>query len=143
MLADETINRVAKKATMFDRRKGRQPTSYIFGFAARVLLEYRRTARNRETGLPTDDLPAAETREDANIEILERRLDCLATCLERLSRRERDLLLEYYALDGKAKIAARNRIARRLGCGRSSLHSRIFRIRAKVKVCISGCLKKK
>lgn len=142
-LADETINRVAKKASLFDSGKGRQTTSYFCGFATRVLFEYRRSGRSHETGLPPDRLKDDEPDESLDRDRHESQLDCLGGCLEMLSDDDRELLLEYYTLERQAKIDMRKRMAKRLGFDTAQLYGRVFRIRSRVKKCISRCIEEK
>src|SRR5688500_15425859 len=56
-LADETLTRVATKASTFDGSKNARPSAFIYGFAAKVYLENTRDPRRQ--GIEFD--PAVHT----------------------------------------------------------------------------------
>lgn len=47
-LANETLTRVATKALAFDNSLNIKPTAFVYGFASRVYLEYRRRPEKRD-----------------------------------------------------------------------------------------------
>lgn len=134
-LADETLNRVAVKIGDFDPKLNNKPTSFIFGFAAKVFLEHNRSIerslRRLESGAHSIIIPGEDNgdEEDEN-------LDKLQKCLARLSKADRDLVLRYYSKEKGDRIKLRKVMARELGISTTALHTRIFRIRSSLKKCL-------
>ena len=130
LLADEVINRVARRLPeLVDTYVG-DPASYFCGVAHRVHLEYLR----RPSPEPA---PARRPAEE-----VEREYACLESCMARLAPDSRELVLQYYAGEGQAKIEHRKELARRLGIGLNALRIRAFRVRAGLQRCVENCLKK-
>lgn len=137
-LADETFDRVASKASVFDPASGVHPTAYIYGFARMILLEYLRNLDKRELQLdgsdpePSDEgLTGDEGKEADNA--------CLEKCLNELSPADRSLVLEYFSRERGEKIEVRRKMAERLGCGSQVIQSRVFRIKRVLRNCICRC----
>lgn len=128
-LADETINRVAAKVPEIARTYVGDPALYFYGVSRKVFLEW---VRKRSSPAAVASVPSSEERE------LE--FDCLDKCLEKLTSRNRDLILEYYREEEAGKIAHRRGLASRLGMGRNALCIRAHRIRSNVERCVSECL---
>jgi hypothetical protein len=63
-------------------------------------------------------------------------------CMERISVRNRELILAYYgaANDPQGKIAGRKELSQRLGIGANALWIRTHRIREGLKKCVAMCL---
>ena len=138
-LTDETINRVAAKAHEFDYSKQIKPTSYVYGFASNVLLEYRRTA-GKELSITENQFPAGEIDGEAE-DIAEAKSACLKKCLDHLPPGDKDLIIKYFAREGREKIELRQAMCDELGCTAAALHTRVFRIKAGLKKCIEECMK--
>ena len=140
-LADETLNRVALKAGAFDGSQNVRLASYVYGFASNVFLEYSRSPRRREFAIETDEFlhnlsapPEPEDREPM--------FACLQDCLGKLSETDRILFIEYYSRERQEKIELRKRLAKRLGCRVEVLHTRVFRLKATLRTCVSRCVEK-
>ena len=67
--------------------------------------------------------------------------ECLRKCLERLSAANRELIIEYYYGERKAKIDYRKELAGRLGIEPNALRIKVCRIRATLKECLGECVK--
>jgi DNA-directed RNA polymerase specialized sigma24 family protein len=136
-LADETINRVASRLSAFDPERNVKPTSYFYGFASNILMEYRRKAAREET-LPEDRAAIvsaiAEVADDAES-------SCLDDCLEDLPGDEKNLVVKYYSLERREKIELRRTLCEQLNLTAAALYTRIFRIKSGLKDCIETCLK--
>ena len=138
-LADETLNRVALKAHHFDAAANVKLSSYVYGFATNVFREYVRSPRQRELAIETDDFiqqlqaPEAEDRREPMF-------TCLVGCLNKLDAADQGLVIEYYSRERQEKIAVRRRLAERLGCRVEVLHTRVFRLRASLRKCMSRCV---
>ena len=131
-LADETIDRVARRAREVAPTYEGEPALYFLGVANRVHLEYLKRGKARPAAPP----PAPDVEE------AERRSACLDECMGRLAPRERELILRYYAESGEAKIAGRRALARELGVEPGNLRVRALRVRATLKECVVECLRR-
>lgn len=138
-LADETINRVALKVPTFTLNKEIKKISYFYGFAKRILLEYRSEIANREIqlepGLPLKDKFSPDGEENP-------RLDCLEKCLGQLSAGEREMVVSYYSKDKSAKFEFRKKMAEKRNLRVGTLHTKVHRIKIGLKKCIKDCLEK-
>jgi DNA-directed RNA polymerase specialized sigma24 family protein len=129
-LADETINRVAKKLVEIrDIFEGNRAL-YFYGVANKVNLEY---TRRKRAPLPE---PPEQRSDDIELEYA-----CLEHCMERLPSGQRELVLQYYQEDKGAKVASRKRLAEQFGIGLNALRIRAFRIRANLQECVQDCLR--
>lgn len=129
-LADECINRVAKKLPQVISTYEGDPALYFYGVARHIHHEY---LRRRPVPAP-EPLPLAD-------EDLEEEYDCLSQCLEELPLDNRKLILEYYREEKRAKIDHRKEMALRLGLAVNALRIRAYRIRAALEECVQTCLK--
>jgi DNA-directed RNA polymerase specialized sigma24 family protein len=128
-LADETIDRVARRVSDIEQIYIGDKAIYFLGVMNNVHHEYlRRPAAPRLI----DTSHQVETKEDVHA--------CLDDCLERLAPYSRQLIERYYAADKKAKIDLRKVIARELGIKPATLRLRALRIREKLQTCIEKCM---
>jgi len=128
-LTDETINRVTRKIQdIADTYEG-DPALYFYGVAQRVHLESVRKKPDVDP-LPPPDPP----------EQVEREYSCLERCMEQLPPKSRELVLQYYQQDKRAKIDNRKELADRLGIALNALRIRAHRIRSSLQVCMQECL---
>lgn len=142
-LADETLNRVARKVEEKGAISGLSPAHYCYIVARFVFLEYLRS-EHREIALedPADSahrtlaapLPSSDGEGSA-----EHTLECLEQCLNKLEGKERELILEYYQGERRAKIEGRAQLAARLGLTLNALTIRACRIRNKLEDCVRKC----
>jgi DNA-directed RNA polymerase specialized sigma24 family protein len=130
-LADETINRVTNKLKEIEAGFTGDRARYFYGVANKVHLEYLR--RKPDVTLP---LPVANSDE------VEREFKCLETCIDRLTPDNRELVLQYYQEDKKAKIDHRKMLAEHLGIAVNALRIRACRIRATLLECVQNCLER-
>jgi DNA-directed RNA polymerase specialized sigma24 family protein len=136
VLADETINRVTLKLpTIIDRYEG-DPIHYFYSIAKNVYLENRALQQKREEQLDTvlhsKFLVASSSSDDANIQ-----LDYLKICLQELSVDDRDLIIEYFAVDKSAKFEHRRLMSERRGISLNGLRIRVLRSKKRLQECIS------
>jgi DNA-directed RNA polymerase specialized sigma24 family protein len=87
--------------------------------------------------VPSNPLADLEAEEEPD-----RRLICFDHCLEQMSPENRDLILNYYQEDGRAKIDWRKKLAEQLGVPLNALRIRAHRIRKGLEQCIEDCLAK-
>jgi RNA polymerase sigma factor (sigma-70 family) len=131
-LADETINRVAKKVGDLKGSYVGEPALYFYGVAKKVFLEHLRQ-RNRPLKLPPPVTPRNE---------LEPHLNCLDKCLEKLKPDSRELILRYYQEQKQAKISSHKEMGERLRVNAGALRARTHRIRVKLEKCVLACLER-
>ena len=133
-LADETINRVARKVreVRANYNPGDDPALYFYGVARNVYREY---LKRRPEPLPPH-LPSSP--EETNVTTPQ--YDCLDKCLKHLTPQNRALILEYYQSEEGPKIASRKQLASRFGLGLNALRIRMHRIRVELKKCVLKCL---
>lgn len=138
-LADETFDRIAHTLEQSGRINVTPPARYCYVVARFVLLEDIRAARRSvpfdEARTASRDITPAET-EPGQLS-----LDCLAACLDRLKPADRDLIVEYYRDDKRARIDRRRALADRLGITMNALGIRAWRLRASLETCVGRCRK--
>ncbi|HBB94601.1 MAG TPA: hypothetical protein DC054_04365 [Blastocatellia bacterium] len=128
-LADETIDRVARKLDEIRTTFTGEPIRYFYGVANKVHLEYL-----RRKPPPVPPPPSTNSAE------IEREYDCLERCMQHLAAGNRELVLQYYQEDKQAKIENRQRLADRLGIAVNALRIRACRIRASLLACVQECI---
>jgi DNA-directed RNA polymerase specialized sigma24 family protein len=149
-LADETLNRVARKLEENGEITGVAPLQYCYITAKFVFLEALRADKRAPFHRP---LPATNSgnvsgqsatllEADAGSDHKEKIADCLQCCLEKLPSDERDLIVEYYRGQQRSKIERRAALAARLGVSANALSIRACRVRQRLEVCIQACLKR-
>lgn len=141
-LADETINRVAKKLPEIISTYTGNPMRYFYGVAHHVHMEYLR--RPKVSPLLHVDLPC--NGDSPPFDLLydeEPEYDCLQSCVEHLSPPDRELILHYYRGERQVKIRLRKELAERLGIKMENLRLRAQRIRDNLKRCIIDCVSQK
>ena len=129
-LADETINRVTRKLKQIEADFTGDPARYFYGVANKVHLEY---LRRKPVQLP----PVLPLTSDE----VEREFECLERCMDQLTPENRQLVLQYYQEEKKARIDHRKLLAGKLGIAVNALRIRVCRIRASLQECVQACLK--
>lgn len=132
-LADETINRVCVKVKDLAPRYEGDPALYFYGVANNVHLESLKKKTLPLNPQVVSNHPAADAE-------VERKHECLDTCLERLPPRDRALALDYYREEKKGKIENRKEMAVRHGLTPNALRLRMFGIRGGLYQCVLECL---
>jgi len=145
-LADETLNRVARRLEEQGAITDAPPAKYCYIVARFVFLEY---LRGPERGLASLTAqpdaqfsaidPAGVAGADPDAEAREGLLDCLDRCLQELSADDHTLILEYYRGDQAEKIAHRRELAARLSLTPNALSIRACRIRDRLESCVGAC----
>jgi DNA-directed RNA polymerase specialized sigma24 family protein len=136
-LADETLNRVARKLEEGERIDAADPYTYFTGVARLVFLEHLRHRRRERLALAKPQplpLPAAERAER------DRRLDCLERAVASLHERSRRIIVGYYQGEKREKIENRKRLAEELAIPLNALRIRAHRIRARLEARVAECL---
>lgn len=129
-LTDETINRVALKAS---EEQIESKIAYCYGVAKNV---YREWLRKQRTHLDIDEMQiAAKAPEEPSFPS-----ECLDKCLQQLSPESRTLLLDYFSEDKTAKIDLHQRISQSLKMTQTALRMRVMRAKRKLKTCVEQCM---
>lgn len=143
-LADETLNRVARRLEEEGNIVSDTPAQYCYIVARFVFLEYLRARKNE---VPLNELvqePATDESATAgNKEAEERRerlMNCLDECTNGLPTANRDLIIRYYRGEQRLKIVNRRALAEELGISINALSIRACRIREKLEACVQQCL---
>lgn len=138
-LADETLNRIARKLEELGTISDTPPARYCYITARFVFLEsIRRTGRDPSAPNGRRADPAFLVARPADPDAAERQrlLDCLERCLQALPQWDRQVILEYYRGEQRAKILRRREMAARLGLTVNALSIRACRIRDKLETCV-------
>jgi DNA-directed RNA polymerase specialized sigma24 family protein len=130
-LADETINRVTSKLRQIEDDFTGNRARYFYGVANKVHLEYLRRK-------PVQPSPVLSLTSDE----VEQEFECLERCMAQLTPEKRELVLQYYQEEKKAKIDHRKMQAEKLGIAVNALRIRACRIRASLQECVQACLKR-
>lgn len=139
-LADETIDRVMRRVPEIAIDYSGDPALYFYGVARMMLRE-----RRRDKTISTDSqllevrvvTTSGQNNEDDEIHS---KFKCLDECIAKLPAESRELILDYYQEEKRAKIDFRRQIAERMGTDVENLRVRVFRIRASIYKCMEKCL---
>jgi DNA-directed RNA polymerase specialized sigma24 family protein len=137
-LADETLNRVARRLEEEGEIVDSTPSQFCFNIARYIFLESLRRREHNEP-LPEDLSHSPQFQEEGEWENL--RSNCLQKCLQTLEHEDRIVILGYYQGERRARIENRKLIATKLGVSMNALTIRACRIRIKLESCIRKCLK--
>jgi hypothetical protein len=149
-LADETLNRVARKLEENGEITDVSALQYCYITAKSVFLEtllsekrtpFHRPLANANSGNLVGQfvtLPEA----DPVVDQKEKISDCLDSCLKLLSSEDRDLIVDYYSGQQRGRIERRAALAARLSLTANGLSIRACRVREKLEQCIQASLDK-
>jgi DNA-directed RNA polymerase specialized sigma24 family protein len=144
-LADETLNRVARRLEEEGAIEGDSPARYCYIVARFVFMEHLRTMQRDNTLVnnlrqqPQADGPVASEADDEQ-KMKERRLNCLEQCLNGLESASREIIARYYVGKARVKIEHRRALAEELGVTMNALSIRAYRIRDKLEACVRECI---
>jgi DNA-directed RNA polymerase specialized sigma24 family protein len=128
-LADETIDRVARRVHDIEANYVGDKSLYFLGVMNNVHHEYLKRPKPSELAQPPE---YSVVKEPTYL--------CLDKCLATLAPHAREIIEQYYAADKRAKINLRKRIAAAFGISNNNLRLRALRIRSKLQTCIEQCL---
>ena len=129
-LADETIDRVARRVSDIAGSYTGDKALYFFGVANNIHHEYL-----KRPPLPE---PQSELSEEPSDQ--ERIHNCLEQCLGKLSNDAREMILRYYSLEKRARIDLRQQMADEMGISINTLRLRVLRMKEKLQPCVEKCL---
>jgi DNA-directed RNA polymerase specialized sigma24 family protein len=130
-LADEVINRVARKSQDVAEGYVGDPAHYFYAVAKNVRKEYWKVN-------PPPEIPP--TPEPISEEQLARESACLEQCLGHLPEQSREQFLQYHGGEQQVKIGQRKELCNRLDISPNALRIRIHRIGMTLKRCLENCL---
>jgi DNA-directed RNA polymerase specialized sigma24 family protein len=139
-LADETLNRTARKIDEGAEIE-KNVIALALGVAHFVFLETSRHPDSRRATL--EELITLAAPPERRVEDDDLRVVCLRECLRSLPKENRELIIEYYRDEGRAKIEDRKALAEMLGISLNALFSRAKRIRDRLEQCVTRRLKGK
>ena len=139
---DETFDRVMRRIA--EGEKVENPAGYCYGVAKFVWMEASRKLAKAPVELDENSLfpaslevaPEPETSRD----VLERRLECLETCLQSLAEETRTFIFDYYREENGVKIEQRKILAARLNTTLNALRLRASRLRRELASCTEACV---
>lgn len=143
-MADITINRVMRKIPKIEKTYVGDPALYFSGVAKNIRKEYFHSYEftRRVFGDYLQEKPLINTTDDPfspeTMESEERR--CLRKCLYELKEGEREVIMDYYEKDKRAKVRHREEMAKKLGITLINLRVRIHRIQTRLHECIDECM---
>jgi DNA-directed RNA polymerase specialized sigma24 family protein len=142
-LADETLNRVARRLMEEGAITDTTPAKYCYTLAKYVFLEHLRE-EDREHRKRSELLSSVKSSGNpltrAEQEKKEKRLECLERCTQKLDPDIRDLIFQYYSGEQRVKIENRKALAARLGISMNALTIRACRIRERLEDCVKECM---
>jgi DNA-directed RNA polymerase specialized sigma24 family protein len=142
-LADETLNRVARRLSEEPAIAETPAGRYCYITAKFVFLEHlRATRREGSVEAAADAEAVVSLSQTSEPELHERSLTCLEQCLTTLPERDRELILDYYRGDRQERIGNRRSLAERLGLSLNAITIRACRIRETLEACVKACVER-
>lgn len=139
-LADETLNRVARRLEEEGRIETETPAKFCYITARFVFLESLRGQENKDVSINEIKAEKITAKDDAEEKDLkEKMLACLEKCVGGLDETNRELIVKYYYGAERIKIENRRTLAERLGISSNALTVRACRIRDKLEICVRKC----
>jgi RNA polymerase sigma factor (sigma-70 family) len=145
-MADETINRVARRLSEGERITTGNPANYFYGVARNVWRESlakgnvliplsdENSAGVAQDTTPYDLLLSAQERIESEI-----RHECLEKCLGSLAPEDRELIISYHQFSGGKKIENRKNLAERFGLSNNALRQKVARLKSRLGECVIIC----
>ena len=139
-LADETLNRVARRLEEEGTIETDAPAKFCYITARFVFLESLRGKENKSVSIDEVKADKIIAQEDAKEKDLkEKMLACLENCVGALEETHRELIVKYYYGAERVKIENRRSLAEKLGISLNALTIRACRIRDKLEICVRKC----
>lgn len=144
-LADETLNRVARRLEEEGFIETDAPAKYCYIVARFVFMEHLRETHRKDALLgalqqDTEVSSVAQAAADDETAVYERKLYCLEQCSGKLEALQRQLIVRYYAGQQRVRMENRRALAQSLGITVNALTIRACRIRDKLEACVRECV---
>lgn len=130
-MMDEVINRVAVRINTVVN-KFPNAAHCCLAFVDNVYREWLRDEKLKNS--------AREPPKPRPTEVLEQEDQCLAKCLKTLEKSDREIFERYFAGEGRARIDAREQLAKEKGFTANGLRIKAHRLRKRMRLCIEECL---
>lgn len=137
-LADEVIDRVQRKIAAGECIE--KPEAYALGVARLRTLERRKELEREQEARRQFRWVSEQSARAEEVFDAERQHECLEKALAALSPTSREIILAYYAGDGREKIERRRALAAALGTDLNALRVRAHRIRAQLEQWVACCI---
>ena len=134
-LADQTIDRVTTKVTTVADTYVGDPSAYFYGVASKIYLEWLRGQKRVREAATAEVVVGVDDREAE--------YTCLEECLSELPADSRELIVDYYRDEKRAKIERRRNLAKNLGISMGALQIKASRIRSRLYTCVAACCREK
>lgn len=146
-LADETLNRVARRLEEEGEIESDTPAKYCYVVARFVLMEHLRETQKDRVMVESvrRDSPsqnAAETYANEEQQLKEKMLNCLEKCTLQLDPTSHKIITHYYVGKERVKIENRRALAASLNITMNALSIRACRLRDKLEACVRQCIGK-
>lgn len=138
-LADETINRVAKKLSVLNTDNNYKHLTYFYGFASKIYLEYKNKVEKKEVEFE-NNVHLKEPLSEVSDNLLEGKHKCLESCISKLSAEDKHLIIQYFTKDKSEKFEHRRKLAESLNLSMGNLHVKVYRLKGVLKKCIEKCV---
>ena len=133
-LADETINRLARK--LAEGEDVHDIMRYSHGLARLIWLEYLRKPDTNH--VPLDERPVSSVSPTDQLQKQQENRFFLY-CLGQLPEEERTLIIAYWDNEGQVLHEVREKLAKSLGISLVALRIRVTRIKKKLEICLEKC----
>ncbi len=134
-LADMTVDRAARRYAAGDVLSS-DPLPYCLAVARYIFLEHSKKPKAAELAFE----PAAPPQPDDTYEGMS---PCLNRCLRSLPPDDEALVRQYYEGEKQERIRGRGETADRVGLSKGGLRVEVYRIRKKLKTCVTDCLQRR
>ena len=144
-LADETLNRVARRLEDEGAIESDTPAKYCYMVARFILMEHLRETQKERVMVESisqhqPSHSVAEHHANQETELKEKMLNCLEKCTLQLDPVNHKIITRYYVGKERVKIENRRELAASLGITMNALSIRACRLRDKLEVCVRQCL---
>ena len=146
-LADETLNRVARRLEEKGEIESDTPAQYCYVVARFVLMEHLRATQKDKViveAVRRDSLnqDAAENYVNDEQDLKEKMLNCLEKCTLQQDLTSQKIITQYYVGKERVKIENRRALAASLNITTNALSIRACRLRDKLEACVRQCIGK-
>ena len=145
-LADEVLNRVARRLEEEGSIESETPAKYCYIIARYVFMESLRSPLAKTVQL--DHVSSGRSGGDLAVvadpdqtATTERAMTCLDRCADKLDADSRKMIFGYYVGTERIKIENRRILADKIGISMNALSIRACRVRNKLETCVQNCVK--
>ena len=139
-LADETLNRVARRLEEEGKIESETPAKYCYITAKFVFLETLRSKEKHNVAIDAvieNKLGGDDSMDQSEKEI---GFECLEQCAGKLEDANREIIFGYYYGEERIKIENRRMLAKKFELSINALSIRACRIREKLRICVKECV---